>query len=196
MVVREENASPIVVGSYGELRLAVTGERVGVAARGPLEAGVCSLRDGAQVHQVREVESLHERAVDCIIGARSSPVCPSGRRIGVSHHQNGRRVHYGGDFAPDLGGIILTSRADRDPENGQKVSLLGRVANSETDIKINFPKLHCGCHISQCFTVNSETATDIEALGCDGLHPPNPPPPPFHPMCGYGPCAATNNVPL
>ena len=39
-----------------------------------------------------------------------------------------------------LGGTNLTSRADGDPENGQKVSLLACVASSETHIKIQFPK--------------------------------------------------------
>ena len=57
MVVREEGASPVVVGSYGELRLAVTGDRVDVGARGPLEAGVRPLRDRVQVHQVPRLKA-------------------------------------------------------------------------------------------------------------------------------------------
>ena len=73
MVVREEGAPPVVVG--GDLRLAVTGDSVNAGARGPLEAGVRPLRDRVQV---LEVESLQERAVACIIGARSSLV----RRLG------------------------------------------------------------------------------------------------------------------
>ena len=39
-----------------------------------------------------------------------------------------------------LGGTNLTLRADGDPKNGQKVSLLASVANSETHRKIQFPK--------------------------------------------------------
>ena len=42
--------------------------------------------------------------------------------------------------APGLGVQTLTSRAGGDPENGQNVSLLACVANSETHIKIQFPK--------------------------------------------------------
>ena len=42
---------------------------------------------------------------------------------------------------PHVGGTNLTSRAGADPENGQKVSLLACVANSETHIKIQFPEI-------------------------------------------------------
>ena len=38
------------------------------------------------------------------------------------------------------GGTNLTSRVIGAPENGQKVSLLASTANSETHIKIQFPK--------------------------------------------------------
>ena len=50
MVVRQEGASPVVVGSYGECRLSVAGDRVDAGARGPLEAGVRLLRDRVQVY--------------------------------------------------------------------------------------------------------------------------------------------------
>ena len=36
MVVRQEGASPVVVGSYGECRLSVAGDSVDAGARGPL----------------------------------------------------------------------------------------------------------------------------------------------------------------
>ena len=39
-----------------------------------------------------------------------------------------------------LGGTNLTLRADQDPKNGQKVSLLASMASSETHRKIQFPK--------------------------------------------------------
>ena len=45
-----------------------------------------------------------------------------------------------GRLGPGLGGTNLTLRADGDPKNGQKVSLLASVANSETHKKIQFPK--------------------------------------------------------
>ena len=69
MAVRQEGASPVVVGSYGERRLSVAGDRVDAGARGPLEAGVCPLRDRVQVYQAPEVESPQERLVAYIIGA-------------------------------------------------------------------------------------------------------------------------------
>ena len=50
VVVREEGACPVVVLGDGELRLAVAGGCVGAGARGPLEAGVCALRDRVKVH--------------------------------------------------------------------------------------------------------------------------------------------------
>ena len=43
-------------------------------------------------------------------------------------------------LSPPLGGTSLTLRADQDPQNGQKVSLLASVANSETHRKFQFPK--------------------------------------------------------
>ena len=54
----------------------------------------------------------------------------------------GNTPHSRGDVAnlPSLGGTNLTSRAGEDPETGQKVSPLACVANSETHIKIPFPK--------------------------------------------------------
>ena len=58
MVVQEEGASPLVVGSYGELRLDVADGCVHAGARSPLEAGIRPLRDRVLVHHVAEAESL------------------------------------------------------------------------------------------------------------------------------------------
>ena len=54
--------------------------------------------------------------------------------------EDGRRCVGISNGGHSLGGTNLTSRADGDHENGQKVSLLACVANSETHIKIQFPK--------------------------------------------------------
>ena len=101
VVVREQGTPPVVVRGDGELRLAVAGDRVNAGARGTLEAGICSLRDRVKVHQVPEVEGPQERAVARVFGARSPPVRRSGRRVGVSHHEDGRQVHDAGDLLPN-----------------------------------------------------------------------------------------------
>ena len=55
MVVQDEGAAPIVVGSYRELPLAVEGDRVDAGARGSLEAGVCPRRRSRkQVYELFE----------------------------------------------------------------------------------------------------------------------------------------------
>ena len=50
VVVREEGARLVVVRGDVELCLAVAGGCVDAGARGPLEAGVCVLRDRVKVH--------------------------------------------------------------------------------------------------------------------------------------------------
>ena len=52
----------------------------------------------------------------------------------------GRHLALFGGLLLVLGGTNLTFRADGNPQKGQKVSLVAFVANSETDIKIQFPK--------------------------------------------------------
>ena len=82
---------------------AVAGSCVDAGARGPLEAGVCVLRDRVKVHQVPEVEGPQERAVARVLGARGPSICRSGRRVGVRDNQDGRRVDQAGDLPPDGG---------------------------------------------------------------------------------------------
>ena len=42
--------------------------------------------------------------------------------------------------------------------------------------KFNYLQTGCRPHISYCFTVNSETPTDVEVISCNGPypHPPTP----------------------
>ena len=69
----------------------------------------------------------------------SAPSCSAWGRKGPTCGQDGN-ISLAFLSVPNLGGTNLTSRADGDHENGQKVSLLACVANSETHIKIQFPK--------------------------------------------------------
>ena len=91
-----------MVGSYCKRRLAVAGDRVDAGARCPLETEVYLWRDRVQVYQVPEVEGPQECAMAIIIGAWGPPVRWPGRRVGVGHYHNGRRVHHAGDLAPHV----------------------------------------------------------------------------------------------
>ena len=102
VVVREEGTLPIVVRGDGEFRLAMAGDRVDAGACLALEAGVRTLRDRVEVHQVPGFESPQERAVACVLRARSASIRRPRGGVGVGDHQDGRRVHQTGDLPPDV----------------------------------------------------------------------------------------------
>ena len=75
MVVRQEGATPIVVGSHRDRRPTVAGDCVDAGARSPLEIGVRLRWDRVQVHQASEVEGPQERAIARVVWARGPSAC-------------------------------------------------------------------------------------------------------------------------
>ena len=115
MVVQQEGASPVVVGRYCERRLAVAGDRVDAGALCPLKAGVFS--GGTGCRSTRSLRLTARRNVRQRVssGRGVPPILLPGRRVGVGHYQNGRRIHYVGELAPDVrppSHVWLTANVD------------------------------------------------------------------------------------
>ena len=152
-LLAEERIGQVLVRECGPA-VGLEAEQDGRAERQCEEIGpdVAAVREGIWGQGAGDLQGRHQHVARCWrFGAGEG----GGGGVSVTGRWALKR------WGKGLGGTNLTSRAGEDPENGQKVSLLACVANSETHIKNQFPK---NCTVGGAIFHNVLSATVKQQL--------------------------------